>query len=102
MIHGSFYAIDVFPLGVFSICNFNLHNLMGNGNVNINSGIESFRCFGHCSPAQDARFAGNNIARPASNHHKPAWTSNQFILLLDGVRRGILILDLVIYLYREV
>ncbi len=33
MIYGSFCEIDAFPLGVFSIRNFNLHNLKGNGNA---------------------------------------------------------------------
>ncbi len=30
---GFFCEIDVFPLGVFSIRNFNLRNLKGNGNT---------------------------------------------------------------------
>lgn len=28
-----FGKVDVFPLDMFSVCNFNLHNLKGNGNV---------------------------------------------------------------------
>ncbi len=32
-IYGSFCEIDAFPLGVFSIRNFNLRNLKGNGNA---------------------------------------------------------------------
>ncbi len=32
-IHGSFCEIDVFPLSVFSVCNFSLRNLKGNGNA---------------------------------------------------------------------
>ncbi len=32
-IYGSFCEIDAFPLGVFSIFNFNLRNLKGNGNA---------------------------------------------------------------------
>ncbi len=32
-IYVSFCKIDTFPLGVFSICDFNLRNLKGNGNA---------------------------------------------------------------------
>ncbi len=32
-IYGSFCEIDTFPLGIFSILNFNLRNLKGNGNA---------------------------------------------------------------------
>ncbi len=38
-IYGSFCEIDVFPLGVFSIFNFNLRNLKGNGNTDHSLGL---------------------------------------------------------------
>ncbi len=35
VIYGSFWEIDAFPLGLFSIHNFTLRNLKGNGNAGI-------------------------------------------------------------------
>lgn len=52
----------------------------------IDSGLES--CLGVLDIGQ---------YRSALNHHKPAWICSQFILHLDGLGGGVLILDLVIY-----
>ncbi len=38
-IYGRFCEIDAFPLGVFSMRNFNLRNLKGNGNAPIDTMI---------------------------------------------------------------
>ncbi len=44
-IYRSFCEIDAFPLGVFSIRNFNLRNLKGNGNTpsNLRSHLSSLK-----------------------------------------------------------
>ncbi len=62
-IYGSFCEIDAFPLGVFSIRNFNLRNLKDNGN------------------APNDSFSNKPYRVPRSSFRKAIWKTNAWYLL---------------------